>query len=291
MASPTPWPKVAAVFARADAFALTIPALLYPLQNALNYMAVTQLPAVVFQTVNQTKILMAAVFSILLLKSGPTARQWLALLLLMSGVIVSEARSSRPESVNYFFGIFAALGATMLSGFSGVYLERFLTGSNVSMWTRNAQLGIYSAAVSLVIGVGLLDSQLDPPPRFFENFNAWTCVAIGLQAVSGLAVAMVLRFTGSITKNFASSLAIVLTAVLSHFTTGFELGFHFSLGTCMIFIATWLYVYRKPEPASSVNVSTGSAHRMECYKLLNDCEENGLEDVGDGAATSETKQT
>ncbi|KAJ3167445.1 hypothetical protein HDU88_002367 [Geranomyces variabilis] len=288
---PTAWPKVSAVFTRADAFALTVPALLYPLQNALNYMAVSQLPAVVFQTVNQTKILMAAVFSILLLKTGPTARQWVALLLLMTGVIVSEARSSRPESVNYLFGILAALGATMLSGFTGVYLERFLTGSKVSLWTRNAQLGIYSAAVSLVIGVGLLDSQLDPPPRFFENFNAWTYAAISLQAVSGLAVAVVLRYTGSIMKNFASSLAIVLTAILSHFASGFELGLHFALGTGLIFIATWLYVYRKPDSASSADDSTVSVLRMESYKLLED-EEIGREEMDDDSAEpSETTTT
>lgn len=38
-------------------------------------------------------------------------------------------------------GLFAILFACILSGFSGVYLEKILKGNSVSLWMKNSQLG------------------------------------------------------------------------------------------------------------------------------------------------------
>ncbi|KAJ3155393.1 hypothetical protein HDU86_004295 [Geranomyces michiganensis] len=223
----------AAVFNTADFIALTIPTFLYMVQNALNFISISHIPAVLFQTVNQTKILTTAIFTILLLKRGPTRRQWFALFVLTAGVVVTEYRSDDRDSgrsTAWMTGLLAAVAATVLSGFNGVYIERFLKSSSTSLSARNVQLSMYSAVMTLIVGVIIVDGQKSPPPRLFENFNGWTLLVVLLQAVSGIVISVVLKYANTILKNFAASVAIVFSSVLSYFTVGFTYTPHFVLG-------------------------------------------------------------
>ena len=45
-------------------------------------------------------------------------------------------------------GLFAVLAACVSSGFAGVYFEKILKTSNVTLWMRNLQLGALSVMVS-----------------------------------------------------------------------------------------------------------------------------------------------
>lgn len=74
----------------ADSWKLAIPALLYTLQNSLQYIAVSNLDAATFQVTYQMKILSTAVFSVALLGRSLSLRKWLSLLLLMAGVAVVQ---------------------------------------------------------------------------------------------------------------------------------------------------------------------------------------------------------
>ena len=46
-----------------------------------------------------------------------------------------------PASSKKFLGLLAVSVACLSSGFSGVYFEKVLKGSNTSVWIRNIQLG------------------------------------------------------------------------------------------------------------------------------------------------------
>lgn len=73
-----------------DSWKLAIPAMLYTLQNSLQYIAVSNLDAFTIQITYQLKILTTAVFSVLLLGRSLPSRRWLALLLLFIGVAVVQ---------------------------------------------------------------------------------------------------------------------------------------------------------------------------------------------------------
>ncbi|KAI8907093.1 nucleotide-sugar transporter-domain-containing protein [Powellomyces hirtus] len=264
-----------AVFNRGDLVALTIPTFLYMVQNALNFTAVSHLPAVLFQTVNQTKILTTAVFTVLLLNRGPSPRQWVALCILVAGVVVAESHASAATSpasdanavsaaaaaAEITTGLVAAVAATCLSGFTGVYLERFLKSNASSLWTRNVQLGIYSSLMTFVVGVLFVDGRKEHSPLMLENFNTWTWVAITLQATSGLIIAAVLKYAGTIMKNFAASFSIVASSVLSYFTFGFHYTTRFVIGTILIFLSTYLYTRQDGPSLPVLNAGNGAAAR------------------------------
>ncbi|KAM0716551.1 hypothetical protein Q7P37_007996 [Cladosporium fusiforme] len=78
-----------AVFA-GDGWKMAIPAVLYTLQNSLQYIAAGNLDAATFQVTSQLKILATAVFSVVLLGKMLDSRRWLSLILLMAGVAIAS---------------------------------------------------------------------------------------------------------------------------------------------------------------------------------------------------------
>ncbi|KAI9890350.1 MAG: hypothetical protein M1814_004260 [Vezdaea aestivalis] len=95
----------------ADSWKLAIPALLYTLQNSLQYVAVSNLDAATFQVTYQLKILTTALFTVIILGRPLNSKKWLALVLLTCGVAIVQlptANSSKfpplkdPNSRLYF---------------------------------------------------------------------------------------------------------------------------------------------------------------------------------------------
>lgn len=84
-----------------ESWKLAIPALLYTLQNTLQYLAVSNLDAATFQVTYQLKILTTAMFSVLMLKRSLSTRKWMSLLVLVIGVSIVQlpGYSSGPATV------------------------------------------------------------------------------------------------------------------------------------------------------------------------------------------------
>ncbi|TKA69582.1 hypothetical protein B0A49_04499 [Cryomyces minteri] len=76
-----------------DSWKLAIPAMLYTLQNSLQYVAISNLDAATFQVTYQLKILTTALFSVTMLGRTLSTRKWLSLVLLMIGVAIVQIPS------------------------------------------------------------------------------------------------------------------------------------------------------------------------------------------------------
>ncbi|OAK96486.1 nucleotide-sugar transporter [Phaeosphaeriaceae sp. SRC1lsM3a] len=77
-----------------ESWKLAIPALLYTIQNTLQYVAVSNLDAATFQVTYQLKILTTAIFSVLMLGRSLSARKWISLFLLIVGVSIIQVPQS-----------------------------------------------------------------------------------------------------------------------------------------------------------------------------------------------------
>jgi UDP-sugar transporter A1/2/3 len=139
---------------RGDWVKLTVPSLLYTLQNSLQYFSMSQLSAPVFQVLYQMKIVTTAIFSVIILSRRITGLQWLSIVALSGGVALvqlsQQADSKADLNNNSFLGFVSVLCGCLTSGFAGVYFEMVLKQSKASIWIRNIQLSAIGIVISSV---------------------------------------------------------------------------------------------------------------------------------------------
>ncbi|KND92536.1 UDP-N-acetylglucosamine transporter [Tolypocladium ophioglossoides CBS 100239] len=145
--------------------------------------------------------------------------------------------------MNYSVGVTAAVVAAVVSGLAGVYFEKLLkeSPSQASVWFRNIQLSFYSLIFAFFGGVVWQDGSGIREHGFFEGYNWIVWAAIVLQAAGGLIASLVIRDTDNIVKNFATSISIVISFVVSMWMFEFTVTMTFLIGTSLVLLATYLY--------------------------------------------------
>ncbi|KAF8499939.1 nucleotide-sugar transporter-domain-containing protein [Gautieria morchelliformis] len=172
-----------------DCWKLAIPAILYVVQNNLQYVAAANLDVATFTVTYQMKILTTAAFSVMLLRKKLGSTKWLALFFLAIGVGIvqlqagagsgthtpppndSAAIMAQNDTLNLndrgphlappfedpgvhsmqpLKGFLAVTAACFTSGLAGVYFEMVLKGSKADLWIRNVQLSLFSLLPALV---------------------------------------------------------------------------------------------------------------------------------------------
>ncbi|KAH9854216.1 nucleotide-sugar transporter-domain-containing protein [Lenzites betulinus] len=238
---------------RPDCWKLSIPAILYVIQNNLQFVAVSNLEAATFQVSYQMKILTTAAFSVLLLRKRLSPTKWLALLFLAIGVgIVQIQNGSSGHSstgsehdMNAFKGFMAVVMACFTSGLAGVYFEMVLKGSQADLWVRNVQLSLFSLLPALVPIIFSHANPSHPSPgwlhQLFANFGVWAWATVWVQVLGGLLTALVIKYADNILKGFATSLSIVISFLASVALFNFRITVAFVLGSTVVLVATWLY--------------------------------------------------
>lgn len=173
-----------------DCYKLAVPAILYVVQNNLQYVAASNLDVATFQVTYQMKILTTAFFSVFMLRKRLSKAKWLSLILLAVGVGIvqiqstsapshaqtapspgvkishgeHQLRSEIPEEppaivlervMHPFKGFMAVTAACLTSGLAGVYFEFILKGGSgggqaPDLWIRNTQLSLFSLIPALL---------------------------------------------------------------------------------------------------------------------------------------------
>ncbi|XP_023682465.1 UDP-galactose translocator [Paramormyrops kingsleyae] len=255
-----------------DTLKLAVPSLIYTLQNNLQYVAISNLPAATFQVTYQLKILTTALFSVLMLRKSLSRVQWVSLVLLFAGVAlvqVEQEGKQKETSVaginqNYAVGLVAVVVSCLSSGFAGVYFEKILKGSSASVWMRNVQLGIFGTGLGL-LGLWWNDGPSISEKGFLFGYTPMVWGVIFNQAFGGLLVAVVVKYADNILKGFATSFSIIVSTVTSVYLFGFHVDLLFTLGAGLVIGAVYMYSLPKvaaPPSASTVSASTQSRSQL-----------------------------
>ncbi|KAG0290716.1 hypothetical protein BGZ96_005824 [Linnemannia gamsii] len=254
-----------------DAWKLAVPAMLYAIQNNLQYVASHALDPSTFQVTYQLKILTTALFSVILLNRSLPILKWASLVMLTAGIalvsleesnhrnanvsdksnpssalseLLDEQNDSAAVSLNdrpeFFVGLMAVLIACILSGLAGVYFEKILKNTQGSIWLRNIQLSFFSLPFSL-LAVYLKDGEGVTEQGFFAGYDMLVITAIACQSAGGLIVAVVVKYADNILKGFATSISIVISAIASVALFGSHIGTIFIFGTILVLSATYMY--------------------------------------------------
>ncbi|XP_038603648.1 LOW QUALITY PROTEIN: UDP-galactose translocator [Tachyglossus aculeatus] len=256
-----------------DTLKLAVPSLIYTLQNNLQYVAISNLPAATFQVTYQLKILTTALFSVLMLRKSLSRLQWASLLLLFTGVAIVQAQQAgaggggggggaaapgRAADQNPVAGLAAVVVSCLSSGFAGVYFEKILKGSAGSVWLRNLQLGLFGTLLGLA-GLWWAEGPAVAQRGFFFGYTPVVWGVILNQAFGGLLVAVVVKYADNILKGFATSFSIVVSTVASVRLFGFRVDPLFALGAGLVIGA--VYLYSLPKGAAPAAAPPPSAAR------------------------------
>ena len=263
---------------------LFLPAALFTLQNFLIFVALSHLDAMTFQVLSQTKLLSAAVFSVLLLDRKLNGWQWFSLVLLTAGVYYSQTDSQKesflksptssssaltflPSTVtkrsggverdaqNPFFGAVACIVSGLSSSFAGVYFEKVVKTTPPSLAIRNIHLGMFGIplAVLSMLVIDVLPSWTgsQPPFRYWRGYNGLTVMLVFVHALGGLLVAVVVKYADNILKGFATGVAIIVSGLYGwlfweYHPTGLFVG-----GCVLVTLSTMLYHYKDQGNATS----------------------------------------
>ncbi|KAJ7219362.1 nucleotide-sugar transporter-domain-containing protein [Mycena pura] len=253
-----------------DCWKLSIPAILYVIQNNLQFVAVSNLQAATFQVSYQMKILTTAGFSVLLLRKKLTSLQWVALFFLAVGVGIVQIQAGEvrvirdgvvqedTHSMNAIKGFLAVAVACMTSGLAGVYFEMVLKNSQTDLWVRNVQLSLFSLlpALAPVFYLYVSDPQEGWVSTLFRNFGEWAWATVSVQVFGGLLTALVIKYSDNILKGFATSLSIVISFLASVALFDFRITFTFAIGCLIVLVATWLYNHQ-PTRSESISWALG----------------------------------
>jgi UDP-sugar transporter A1/2/3 len=132
-----------------DCLKLCVPAILYCIQNNLQYVIES---APLFLVLYQSKIITTAIFYSTLLSRRLTSKEWFTIVALALGVsmVESSQHDIQPHHASDIMGILCVATACLTSGFAGVYFEKIVKSTRSSIWMINLQLSLLSSFFCVV---------------------------------------------------------------------------------------------------------------------------------------------
>ena len=225
---------------------LSVPSVVYIVQNNLLYLAIANLDAPTYQVVYNAKILTTGLFAVLLLGRRLSPIQWFSLLLLMAGLSLAQySPSSSAVQGSRLLGLSAVAIACVTSGFAGVYFEKVLKGSpQTSLWIRNVQMSTTSVPLALLSAYWNDGAQIaDNGFNYGYTWLVW-CIIVN-QAVGGLLIALVMKYADNLLKAFAAAISILSSSIIAAVFFDFQITPQFVLGAIVVLSST--YIYSVPE--------------------------------------------
>lgn len=250
-------------FSSYDGLKVALPATLYFVQNSLFVVALSNLSTPVFQSAYQSKIIVTALVSVILLGRSYSLMQWACLALLSAGltIVVLEDNDDRvgesPEGSTPWIqhiGIIAVLSASLCSALAGVLFEKYvkqdetadLGGKNQkpSLWMRNIQLAVFSSLCACA--KELFEASSSEKKSFLSGFTEWVWFLIFLRASTGLLVAVIIRRMDNVVKVFTSGVSIVFGIFGSSLVFDTHLTQRMWLGVFMVVTAGYAFGNKDP---------------------------------------------
>lgn len=168
-----------------DCLRVAIPAVLYTIQNNLQYVIET---APLFQMLYHIKLLSSAIFYTTLLSQRLTVREWMAIIALMIGVsmVQSSEADVQQHHATLLVGVESVVMACLISGLAGVYFEKILKSSKSSIWLVNIQLSLMCTGMALLTCWYEGFRDLEESGSFVRGYNKYVIIVILLQSFTGL---------------------------------------------------------------------------------------------------------
>ncbi|KAK9068337.1 hypothetical protein SSX86_012448 [Deinandra increscens subsp. villosa] len=187
---------------------------------------------------------------LLFLKRKLSNLQWMAIVLLAIGTTTSQVKGCGEASCDSLFsspiqGYMLGVLSACLSALAGVYTEFLMKKNNDTLYWQNVQLYTFGAIFNM--GRLLLDDfrgGFENGPwweRLFSGYTITTWLVVLNLGSTGLLVSWLMKYADNIVKVYSTSMAMLLTMVLSVFLFTFRPTLQLLLGIIICIMSLHMY--------------------------------------------------
>lgn len=254
-----------------------IPSVIYLIHNNVQFATLTYVDTSTYQIMGNLKIVTTGILFRLFLRKKLSNLQWMAILLLAVGTTTSQVKGCGEASCDSLFaapiqGYMLGILSACLSALAGIYTEFLMKKNNDSLYWQNVQLYTFGAIFNMARL--LLDdfrSGFENGPwwqRIFNGYGITTWLVMINLGSTGLLVSWLMKYADNIVKVYSTSMAMLLTMVLSVFLFKFKPTVQLFLGIIVCMMSVHMYFAPpttlvdlpstvKEEPANVIQISVG----------------------------------
>mmetsp|Transcript_20171 Transcript_20171/g.38390 ORF Transcript_20171/g.38390 Transcript_20171/m.38390 type:complete len:359 (+) Transcript_20171:234-1310(+) len=234
-----------------------VPSLIYLVINNISFAALEYMTPSTWQILNNLKILTAGIASRIFLNRKLTELQWLGLVFLLLGVTTSQISAGAGGTVliTPLIGYLMVLCGAVLAAMAAVYTEFILKSNEDSLDWQQMQLYMCGSLLNIIsLTVQDYRNGYDRgawPMVLFQGYNMAALACVLNMSFAGVLTSWVFKFADTIMKVFASSMAMLLTTIVSIVCFDQPPTLQLFLGITISTLAVRLYYYA-PEPLDAV---------------------------------------
>ena len=230
---------------------MSIPAILYSIQNVLLFKSLEHLDGAFYQILYQLKTFTAAFLAYVMIGRVYSVYQWISFVCLAVGAtlanlsivndidIISGSEDNKP-----IIGIICVITATFTSGFSGVFMEIKLKNTKQSLYVKNIQLSLFGMIGCIINAYITGDIKNIFKYGMLNGFNNLTYIIIILNIFGGYLVSYIIKYIENITKAFISTTALIFIIYGSYIFFNTKLNHLFFIGFTFVVIGNALFNHK-----------------------------------------------
>ena len=228
-----------------------VPAAIYAVQNVFIQIGYQHTTGLMFNLLNQTKIIFTAICVYLVVGKRQSKMQIVALIMvLVVGVTLSlppsdsTQETTKETGFDLWYGIVPTLVASLLSGIASAWSQRVMQGkARRSASLFSAELSFFSSMFLLMKMFSVTGNMNDVTERIQtlldQNPNVW--IHLCTNAIGGIFVGQVIKYAGGVRKSFSVIAGIILTGGAEWFM--YNTPFSSRMILCLPMAILSMYIY------------------------------------------------
>ncbi|KAL8111242.1 CMP-sialic acid transporter 1-like [Apium graveolens] len=227
-----------------------IPSIIYLIHNNVQFATLTYVDTSTYQIMGNLKIVTTAVLFRLFLRRKLSNLQWMAIFLLAIGTTTSQVKGCGEASCDSLFsapipGYMLGVLSACLSALAGIYTEFLLKKNSDSLYWQNVQLYMFGAIFNLTrLIMDDFRGGFEKGPwwqRLFNGYNIITWMVVLNLGSTGLLVSWLMKYADNIVKVYSTSMAMLLTMILSIILFNFKPTLQLFLGIIVCIMSVHMY--------------------------------------------------
>ncbi|KAK1376157.1 CMP-sialic acid transporter 1 [Heracleum sosnowskyi] len=227
-----------------------IPSIIYLIHNNVQFATLTYVDTSTYQIMGNLKIVTTAVLFRLFLRRKLSNLQWMAIFLLAIGTTTSQVKGCGEASCDSLFsspipGYMLGVLSACLSALAGIYTEFLLKKNNDTLYWQNVQLYTFGAIFNMArLIMDDFRGGFEEGPwwqRLFNGYNIITWLVVLNLGSTGLLVSWLMKYADNIVKVYSTSMAMLLTMILSIILFSFKPTLQLFLGIIVCIMSLHMY--------------------------------------------------